>query len=124
MKIIEFETKKLFSKRGLPIPNGELARTADEAVKIAEFINKPVVLKAQIPIGKRSTLGGISFGNNLSEIARISSTMLNSQIVGRKIEYLLVEEQVETYLETYLSIYYDPKIRRAALYGIHHGGYM
>jgi acetate---CoA ligase (ADP-forming) len=43
--IPEVETIELLQTYGLPVPRGKLASTADEAVKIAEEIGYPVVLK-------------------------------------------------------------------------------
>src|SRR3954470_14614347 len=39
------DTKRVLSNVGLPVPRGETARTADEAVDIAEELGFPVILK-------------------------------------------------------------------------------
>ena len=43
----EWLGKKLLAAAGIRVPDGELARTADEAAAIAKRIGYPVVLKAQ-----------------------------------------------------------------------------
>ena len=43
--IPEVETIELLDTYGLPVPQGNLATTVDEAVKIADDIGYPVVLK-------------------------------------------------------------------------------
>src|SRR6185369_14460030 len=54
MKIHEYQAKEIFRKFGLPVPNGKLAKTADEAYDIAKWLGTmPVVVKAQIHAGGR-----------------------------------------------------------------------
>ena len=51
MKIHEYQAKELFRKFGVPVPNGKLAKTPEEARQIAgvDLGTFPVVVKAQIP---------------------------------------------------------------------------
>ncbi len=60
MKIHEYQAKEIFRKFGLPVPNGKLAKTADEAYDIAKWLaTTPVVVKAQIHAGGRGKGGGV-----------------------------------------------------------------
>ena len=46
MKIHEYQAKLLFQKYDIPIPEGKVAFTADEAIGVAEKLNRfPVVVK-------------------------------------------------------------------------------
>jgi acetate---CoA ligase (ADP-forming) len=45
--LTEYESKKIFRAADFPVPTGELARSLDDAIVIAERIGFPVVLKAQ-----------------------------------------------------------------------------
>ncbi len=58
MRLYEFEAKKLFSKAGIPIPQGELVKSPEEAKAFAEKLGKPVVLKAQILSGEEEKQAG------------------------------------------------------------------
>lgn len=59
MKIHEYQAKALFKSYNIPIPNGHLARTSEEALQGAISIGTfPVVLKAQIHAGGRGMGGG------------------------------------------------------------------
>ena len=47
MRFYEFEAKQLLQKHRIPLVQSEVAKTADEAEKIASDIGGPVILKAQ-----------------------------------------------------------------------------
>ncbi len=58
--LTEPEAKEIFAAYGLPIPRGKMAQNAEEAVKIAEAIEYPVVLKIVSPqIIHKSDAGGV-----------------------------------------------------------------
>ena len=107
MRLYEFEAKKLFSKAGIPIPQGELVRSPEEAKAFAEKLGKPVVLKAQILSGGRGKAGGIKFAQNPSEAEREVSELLSLKIKGFPVEMVLAEEKVELDKELYLGVTID-----------------
>lgn len=47
--LVEFEAKEVLKAYGLPVPEEKLARTLDEALRYAEEIGYPVVLKLMSP---------------------------------------------------------------------------
>ena len=47
--LVEYEAKQVLKAYGLPLPEEKLARSADEAIKYAEEIGYPVVLKLMSP---------------------------------------------------------------------------
>ncbi|WP_456453518.1 acetate--CoA ligase family protein [Thermococcus sp.] len=47
--LVEFEAKEILKAYGLPVPEEKLAKTLDEALKYAEEIGYPVVLKLMSP---------------------------------------------------------------------------
>ena len=52
MKIHEYQAKELFKKYGIPVPQGGVAFSSDEAGEIAEDLGQfPVVVKALIHAG-------------------------------------------------------------------------
>jgi len=56
----EYRAKAVLAPLGLPFPRGGFARTADEAVRIADEIGYPVVLKAQsAELSHKSDAGGV-----------------------------------------------------------------
>src|SRR4051794_4993225 len=59
MDLLEYQGKQLFAKHGVPVPEGRHATTVEEAVKAADEVGYPVVIKAQVQIGGRGKAGGI-----------------------------------------------------------------
>ena len=53
MRLHEYEAKRLFQKRGISVPAGEVARSREEVEQIAGNIGRPVAVKAQILVGGR-----------------------------------------------------------------------
>lgn len=61
MNLHEYQAKEVFRKYGVPVPEGRVARSADEAVAAAEAIGGAVwVVKAQVHAGGRGKAGGVS----------------------------------------------------------------
>jgi succinyl-CoA synthetase beta subunit len=107
VRLYEFEAKKLFSKAGIPIPQGELLKSPEEAKSFAEKLGKPVVLKAQILSGGRGKAGGIKFAQNPSESERKTSELFSLKIKGFPVEMVLAEKKVELEKELYLGVTID-----------------
>jgi acetyl-CoA synthetase (ADP-forming) len=60
LTISEADTKAMLAAAGLPVPKQALARDVDEAVRIAEEIGLPVVLKIDaIDVTHKSDMGGV-----------------------------------------------------------------
>lgn len=59
----EYQGKQWLAAAGLPIPRGALAKTLDEALRIADEIGYPVVVKAQASeLPHKSDVGGVAVG--------------------------------------------------------------
>ena len=67
-RLQEHEGKALFKIAKMPIPQGEVALTPEEAGKIAEKIGKPVVIKIQIWAGGRGKAVIFSRGKILKTV--------------------------------------------------------
>ena len=64
MDLLEYQGKQLFAKHGVPVPEGQPAKTVDEAVAAADELGYPCVVKAQVLIGGRGKAGGIKLAQN------------------------------------------------------------
>jgi acyl-CoA synthetase (NDP forming) len=61
--LAEYCGKAIFAEAGIAVPRGELARTRDDAVRIACALGFPVVLKAQAAtLMHKSDVGGVAVG--------------------------------------------------------------
>ena len=68
-KFFEYQGKAFFKKAGIPIPEGEPAKTPEEAKQIAEKLGRPVVVKAQVWAGGRGKSGAVKFADTPEEAA-------------------------------------------------------
>lgn len=98
MKIHEYQAKLIFAEAGIPVPPGEVATNAAEALAIAEKFNKPVMVKAQVHVGGRGKAGGVKYAEN-AEAAHV----LAQKIVGMDIKGLIVKKVLVTVAEEILS---------------------
>ena len=103
-RLHEHEGKALFKIAKMPIPPGGVAKTPEEARKIAEQIGKPVVIKVQIWAGGRGKAGGVKFADTPQEAEKIAATLLGATIKGLLVEKVLVEEKLSIEMEYYAGI--------------------
>jgi len=107
MKLHEYQSKQIFSRNGIPIPQGRLASTPIEAKQVAEELGLPVVLKAQVLVGGRGKAGGIRLVKTPDEAEEEASKILGNKIKGLPIQNLLVEKAVNIRQEIYFGITND-----------------
>ncbi|MCB0417494.1 MAG: ADP-forming succinate--CoA ligase subunit beta [Bdellovibrionales bacterium] len=115
MNIHEHQGKELFRKFNLPVPNGHVAYSADEAVKAAESLGGSIwVVKAQIHAGGRGKGGGVKVAKSKAEVAEYAKSMLGMQLVthqtgpeGKEVKRLLIEEGAAIAKELYLAVTLD-----------------
>ena len=112
LKLYEYEAKEIALKYGIPVPRGRVASTVEEAVKAAEEIGYPVVLKAQVLVGGRGLAGGIKVAHTSDELRTLFKLLLESRIRGEKVEKVLVEERVCISRELYMSLTVDRAERK------------
>ncbi|MBS7643045.1 ADP-forming succinate--CoA ligase subunit beta [Candidatus Bathyarchaeota archaeon] len=122
MRLFEFEAKALFSLNGIPIPEGEVVETPTEARDVAESLQKPVMLKAQVLAGMRGKAGGIKLARNPVEAEEFSKKLLGTEICGCKVRKLLVEECLDIDRELYLSVTFDSSKGRPVIIASPEGG--
>lgn len=121
MKLFEYMGKELFAKYGIPVPEGGVATTAEEAAALTERIGS-VVLKAQILSGKRGKAGGIGFTDKQSEAYQFSAKLLGSELNGFRVEKILVEKKLKIDQEFYLAITVDGATRKPIILASAQGG--
>lgn len=111
MNLLEVDAKVLFSRYGIPVPNGKLVTVRERRLPIAP----PVVLKAQVPVGDRRRKGGIIFVDRALEYPGAVSRLFQHAIDGYVPDRVLVEPRIEAVAERYLSMSYDTAIRKPVL---------
>jgi len=130
MNIHEHQAKKLLKKFGVPVPNGVVAFSVEEAIEKSKLLKtNKYVLKAQIHAGGRGKAGGIKILNNLDDLAKESSNMLGKFLKthqtgpeGREVRRLYIEEATEIEKEFYLSCLIDRANSKIAFIASAQGG--
>ncbi len=107
MKLHEYQSKLLFAQRGIPIPKGRVAATAQEAREIAAELGGRVVIKSQVLVGGRGKAGGIKVAKNLQDAEDYAAQILAMTIKGLPVRKVLVDEAAEIKTEIYLGVTND-----------------
>ena len=107
MRIHEYQSKMMFSRYGIPIPNGRVASTASEARQIAEELGVRVVVKAQVLAGGRGKAGGIRLVKSPKEAEEFASIILGMEIKCLPVRKVLIDEAISINKEKFLSITND-----------------
>ncbi len=93
-RLHEYQSRELLTRVGIAVPRGEVARTAEEARRIAAELGGPVVVKAQAWVTGRAALGAIRFANDPDEAAAVAAAMLRMEVGGYAVEQVLVVERL------------------------------
>ena len=107
MNFEEHAAKPLLRAAGIAVPRGRLARSAAEARAAAAELAGPVVVKAQVPTGKRGKAGGIRSADTAGEAAAAAEAILGMDIAGHSVESVLVEERAAIAVEFYAAVLND-----------------
>jgi succinyl-CoA synthetase beta subunit len=115
MKIHEYQAKQIFAKYGIPLPQGEVAFTPEEAKQAAERIGKPVMVKAQVHVGGRGKAGGIKKAENPEEALEVAGQILGMEIKGLVVKKVLVTECKDIASESYIGVIVDRKTKKPVI---------
>ncbi len=111
MDLFEYQAKELFAEYDVPIPQGKVARTAEEARAIAaDFAaagKSSVVIKAQVKAGGRGKAGGVKLADGPDETETKARQILGMDIKGHVVHTVLVAEDTDIAQEYYLSFLLD-----------------
>ncbi len=115
MKIHEYQAKEILRKYNVPVPNGSVAYTVDEAVATAKEIGGKIrVVKAQIHAGGRGLGGGVKVAKGIPEVRKYAKQILGMNLIthqtgpeGKEVKRLLVEQGVNIEKEFYVGITLD-----------------
>ena len=112
MKLHEYQAKQILQRAGIPIPDGRLATTPEEAESAAKAIGAPVAVKAQVHAGGRGKAGGIKVAKSPSDAKAAATAILGMEIKGLRVEKVYVERAADVASELYLGITLDRDRRR------------
>ena len=115
---------------GIPVPNGKVAFSADEAIEATQSLNgDKVIVKAQVHAGGRGKAGGVKIVGSAAEAGEVARAMLGTHLVtfqtdanGQPINRVLVEETCDIANELYLGVVLDRSLRRVVIMASTEGG--
>ncbi len=107
MDLYEYQGKQLFARYGIPVSDGRLATTPEEARAAAEEIGGPVVVKAQVLTGGRGKAGGVKLADDPADAEANARDILGLDINGHVVRKVWIEQASEIVKEYYLSITFD-----------------
>jgi succinyl-CoA synthetase beta subunit len=97
----------MFEKHGVPVLQGIVAETPEEARAAAEKIGGVTVIKAQVKTGGRGKAGGVKVAKTPDEAFDAAKAILGLDIKGHVVSRLMVAEGARIAQEYYFSILLD-----------------
>jgi succinyl-CoA synthetase beta subunit len=113
MDLYEYQGKELFRRFGIPVSEGRVAATPEEARAAAEELGGQVVVKAQVLTGGRGKAGGIKLADRPDQAEAHARDILGMDINGHVVRKLWIESASDIAREYYLSLTFDRGEKRA-----------
>lgn len=115
MNLHEYQAKEIFSRFGIPVPSGLVARSSVEAVAAAERLGGSTwVVKAQIHAGGRGKAGGVEVCRSPAAVGEVAGRLIGQRLKthqtgpeGLPVHAVWVEEASDIGRELYLSLVVD-----------------
>ncbi|MGP4712699.1 ADP-forming succinate--CoA ligase subunit beta [uncultured Psychrobacter sp.] len=131
MNLHEYQAKELLKSYGLPIQEGIVAYSGDEAA--AAFDKTPTdiaVIKAQVHAGGRGKAGGVKLVKTREEAKKVADELIGTNLVtfqtdsdGQPVNFVLVaEDMYPVQTELYLGAVVDRSTRRVTFMASTEGG--
>ena len=130
MNVHEYQAKELLRSFGVPVPEGKLASTPEEAEKAAKALGTPVVVvKAQVHAGGRGKAGGVKVVRSPAEAQQAASEILGMTLhtpqtppEGKLVRKVYVEAGSAIADELYLAVLFDRAVEKYAIVASTEGG--
>jgi succinyl-CoA synthetase beta subunit len=112
MYLPEYQAKEVLGQFGVPIPEGGLARTPDEAEARARALSaRRFAVKAQIRAGGRGRAGGVRLAATPSDVRDAATALIGSRLVtdetgptGEVVDRVYVEAAIDDSRSVYLAV--------------------
>ncbi len=113
MNLHEYQGRALFRAAGIPMPDGDVASTPQEAEAIAKRLGGQVVVKAQVHAGGRGKAGGVKVVNTPAEAKAAAEKIIGMTIKGLPVQKALVVPAADIASEAYVGLIMDRDSKRA-----------
>jgi succinyl-CoA synthetase beta subunit len=105
--LFEYQARDLFEKHGVPVLQGIVATTPEEAKAAAEKIGGVTVVKAQVKVGGRGKAGGVKVAKTADEAYEYAQQILGMDIKGHTVHRVMIAQGADIAEEYYFSILLD-----------------
>ncbi len=130
MNLHEYQSKELFARYAIPIPEGRVANSPEAAVAAAQALGGSLwVVKAQVHAGGRGKAGGVKIVKDLEAVRSAAKAMLGTTLVthqtgpaGLPVNLVYVEVGSKISREIYLSLVLNRDAGRLAFVASAAGG--
>jgi succinyl-CoA synthetase beta subunit len=105
--LFEYQARDLFEKHGVPVLQGIVATTPEEAKAAAEKIGGVTVVKAQVKVGGRGKAGGVKVAKTADEAYEYAQQILGMDIKGHTVHRVMIAQGADIAEEYYFSVLLD-----------------
>jgi acyl-CoA synthetase (NDP forming) len=119
----EVESKQLLGEAGIPVVDTRLARSRAEAVRVAQEIGLPAVLKVVSPdVTHKSDVGGVKVGlETADQVSSAYDSIMSSTRAAAptaSIEGVSVQSMAEPGVEVIVGATRDPQFGHVVMFGL------
>ncbi len=107
MDLYEYQARDLFEKHLVPVLQGAVATTPEQARDAAAKMGSKVVVKAQVKVGGRGKAGGVKLAIDPADTFEKASAILGMDIKGHTVHKVMIAEAAPIVDEYYVSILLD-----------------
>lgn len=130
MKTHEYQAKEILKSYGIPVPEGRVATSAEEAAEVAKALGEgKFVVKSQVHAGGRGKAGGIKVAEGIEGVRKAASSILGMKLVskqtgpeGKIVSRVLVEKGIDIGRELYLGMLVDRDRAKVVVIASSEGG--
>ena len=107
MDLFEYQARDMFERHGVPVLQGLIADTPEEAEAAAVKIGGVVVVKAQVKTGGRGKAGGVKVAKTPAEAKEAAEKILGLDIKGHVVKRVMIAQGASIDKEFYFSVLLD-----------------
>ncbi len=130
MNLYEYQAKEILAQYGVPIPEGGVAGSAEEAEARARGLGaEKYAVKAQIHAGGRGLVGGVRLAATPKDVRTIAAELIGSKLVtpqtrkgGEPVDQVYVEGAVDSAHDYFVAVLVDQTTSELAVLASKAGG--
>jgi len=105
--LYEYQARDLFEKHTVPVLQGAVATTPEQARDAAAKMGGKVVVKAQVKVGGRGKAGGVKLAVDADDTFEKAKAILGMDIKGHTVHKVMIAQAAPIAAEYYVSILLD-----------------